>query len=92
MERTPAPYAVLNPADAKRLQVAAGDGLRIEELDSSVEVHEDDGMQPGVVGIAQGIPGAGLVTTATVTLAADPDFVRPVGPRPAGEADLIARG
>ena len=92
LERTPAPYAVLNPADAKRLQVAAGGGLRIKELDMSVEVHEDDAMQPGVVGIAQGIPGAGLVTTPTVALAADPDFVRTVGPRPAGEADLIARG
>ena len=92
LERTPAPYAVLNPADAKRLQVASGGGLRIEELDTSVEVHEDDAMQPGVVGIAQGIPGAGLVTTPTVSLAADPDFQRTVGPRPVRDADLIAKG
>ena len=88
LERTPAPYAVLNPDDAKRLQVATGGGVQIDELDMSVEVREDDAMRPGVVGIVQGIPGAGLITTATVSLSADADFVR----RPGGEADVIARG
>ena len=88
LERTPAPYAVLNPADAKGLQVATGGGIRVDELDMSVEVREDDAMRPGVVGIVQGVPGAGLVTTPTVSLAADADFVR----RPRGEADVIARG
>ena len=76
LERTPAPYAVLNPADAKRLQVTAGGGVRIDELDMSVEVREDDAVPAGVVGIVQGIPGAGLITTATVNLSADADFVR----------------
>ena len=88
LERTPAPYAVLNPADAKRLQVATGGGIRIDELALSVEVREDEAMRPGVVGIVQGIPGASLITTPTVGLSADADFVRQAG----GEADVIARG
>ena len=88
LERTPAPYALLNPADAKRIGVEAGGGVRIDELDMSVEVRLDEGMQPGVAGIVQGVPGAGVLTTNRVTLAADADFVR----RPPGPPDLIARG
>ena len=88
LERTPAPFAVLNPVDAKRLGVEAGGGVRIEELDTSVEVRLDEAVQPGVAGILQGVPGAGLLTTAQVELAADADFVR----RPSGPPDLIARG
>ena len=68
--------------------MATGGGVQIDELDMSVEVREDDAMRPGVVGIVQGIPGAGLITTATVSLSADADLVR----QPGGEADVIARG
>ena len=88
LERTPAPYALLNPEDAKRIGVEAGGGVRIDEVDMSVEVRLDEGMQPGVAGILQGVPGAGVLTTSRVTLAADADFVR----RPPGPPDLIARG
>ena len=88
LERTPAPYAVLNPADAKRLRVATGGGIRIDELDMSVEMREDDAVPTGVVGIVQGVPGAGLITTPTVDLSADADFVR----QPRAGADVIARG
>ena len=88
LERAPAPYAVLNPADAKRLGVDVGQGVRIDELDMSVEVRFDDAVQSGVVGIAQGLPGAGVLTTAHVKLAADATFVRRVGNDP----NVIARG
>ena len=88
LERTPAPYAVLNAADAKRLGVAEGGGVRIEELNQSLEVRVDETVRAGVVGIAQGIPGAGVLTTATVNLAADMDFVR----LPGGDPKVIARG
>ncbi len=88
LERTPAPYAVLNSADANRLGVAEGGGVRIQELNQSVEVRVDETVRRGVVGIAQGVPGAGVLTTATVNLAADADFVR----LPGGDPKVIARG
>ena len=88
LERTPAPYVLLNAADAKALQVAEGDGVKIDELGTSAEVRLDDAVQRGVVGIAQGLPGAGVLATATVHLAADPDFVR----CRSGDVNVIARG
>ena len=88
LERTPAPYAVLNPADARRLGVVEGGGVRIQELNQSLEARVDETVRRGVVGIAQGIPGAGVLTTATVNLAADADFVR----LPGGDPKVIARG
>ena len=88
LERTPAPYVLLNAADAKQLQVGEGDGVKIDELGTSAEVRLDSAVQQGVVGIAQGLPGAGVLATATVHLAADPHFVRPS----AGAANIIARG
>lgn len=92
-ERTPAPYALLNPADAQRLGVAAGDGVRVAELDASVEVRLDPALAPGVAGIAQGLPGAGVLATAKIHLAADLDFVRSAGGAPNVAAKgLIAKG
>ncbi len=88
LERTPAPYVLLNPADAKKLQAAEGAGVRIDELGMSAEVRLDNAVRPGVVGIAQGLPGAGVLATAAVHLAADPDFVR----ASSGDANVIARG
>ena len=68
--------------------MATGGGIRIDELDMSVEMREDDAVPTGVVGIVQGVPGAGLITTPTVDLSADADFVR----QPRAGADVIARG
>ena len=88
LERTPAPFVLLNSADAKELRVAEGGGVVIDELRMSAEVRLDDAVQRGVVGVAQGLPGAGVLDTATVHLAADPDFVR----RSTGDSNVIARG
>ena len=88
LERTPAPFVLLNSADAKDLRVAEGGGVVIDELGMSAEVRLDDAVQRGVVGVAQGLPGAGVLDTATVHLAADPDFVR----RSTGDSNVIARG
>ena len=88
LERTPAPFVLLNSADAKELRVAEGGGVVIDELGMSAEVRFDDAVQRGVVGVAQGLPGAGVLDTATVHLAADPDFVR----RSTGDSNVIARG
>ena len=88
LERTPAPFVLLNSADANQLQVAEGGGVVIDELGMSAEVRLDDAVQRGVVGIAQGLPGTGVLATATVHLAADPDFVR----HTTGDVNVIARG
>ena len=88
LERTPAPFALLNPEDAQRLGAREGGGVRVEELDASMEVRLDAAVASGVVGIAQGLPGAGALTAATVHLAPDPDFAAP----PGGDPNVIARG
>ena len=88
LERTPAPYAVLNPADAKRLGVAPGGGVRIDELDASVEARLDEAVPVGVAGILQGVPGAAVLTSKAVTLSADADFQ----PAPRSDPNVIARG
>ena len=88
LERTPAPYVLLNPGDARRLGVADGGGVAIAELGLSFEVRVDASVAPGVAGVARGLPGTGVLATTRVNLAADPDFVR----RPGGDPDLIAKG
>ena len=87
-ERAPAPFVLLNAADAKGLQVVEGDGVAVQELGESLEVRIDEGVGAGVVAVAQGLPDAPLLTAAAVHLARDPDFVR----RPGGDANVIARG
>ena len=87
-ERAPAPFVLLNAADAKSLQVVEGDGVAVRELGESLEVRIDEGVGAGVVAVAQGLPDAPLLTAAAVHLARDPDFVR----RPGGDANVIARG
>ena len=88
LERTPAPYVLLNPDDAQRLGVSDGGGVAIAELDLSFEVRVDASVAPGVAGVSRGLPGTGVLASATVNLAADPDFVR----RPSGDPNLIAKG
>ena len=88
LERAPAPFALLNSEDAKRLGVADGGGVRIEELDATVQARLDDAVAPGVVAIAQGLPEAPLLAQEVVHLAADADFV----PRQSGDPNVIAKG
>ena len=90
MARAPAPFVLLNPADAKALGVAAGDGVRIEELGASVAVALDDGIAAGTAGVAQGLPGAPLLTAGApaLRLAADANYKLP----PSADANVIARG
>ena len=90
MARAPAPFVLLNPADAKALGVAAGGGVRIEELGASLAVAVDDSLAAGTAGIAQGLPGAPLLaaTGQALHLSADPDYAPP----PSGDGNVIARG
>jgi len=88
LERTPAPFVLLNPVDAQRLGVSNGNGVAIAELGASYEVRVDDGVAPGVAGVCRGLPGSGVLAAASVNLVADPDFVR----RPSGDPSLIAKG
>ena len=87
LQRTPAPFAVLNPEDAKRLQVVEGGGVKSSALPASVEVRIDARVAPGVVGILAGVAGSRTVRGA-IELSADPDFVR----RPGGDPNVIAKG
>ena len=88
LERTPAPYVLLSPADAQRLGVSDGNGVAIAELGASYEVRVDDGIAPGVAGVSRGLPGTDVLATTRVSLAVDPDFVR----RPGNDPNLIAKG
>ncbi|MYA16953.1 MAG: molybdopterin-dependent oxidoreductase [Gammaproteobacteria bacterium] len=88
LERTPAPYVLLNPEDARRLGVSDGNGVAIAELGASYEVRVDDSIASGIAGVARGLPGTGVLRATHVNLAADPDFVR----RPGGDPNLIAKG
>ena len=87
-ERTPAPFVLLNSSDAKKLNVAAGAGVRVDEMQVSLAVRIDDEVGVGVAAIAQGLPGLPPLTTATVHLAPDPDFAPP----PSADGDVIAKG
>ena len=87
LERSPAPFVLLNPEDAHHLGVTDGGGVAIAELGSSFEVRVDASVAPGIAGLACGLPGTGVLASTTVKLAADTDFVR----RPGGDPNLIAK-
>lgn len=90
-ERAPTPYVVLNPGDAERLNVAAGDGVRCEAGDRalSFEVKLSDHMPRGAVGYLRGMPGSwNVAPSGPVTFEHDPDFV----PRRSASENVIARG
>ena len=86
-QRTPAPFIVMNPLDAKRLKVSEGGGVTSKSLPESVEVRIDDRVTEGVVGVSTGIGGI-TAPIGTVDLVADPGFVR----RPGGDPNVIAKG
>jgi NADH-quinone oxidoreductase subunit G len=88
-ERGPVPHIVIGPADAERLQVVAGSGLRCAELGAAFEVRIDAALTAGNAAICVGLAGAGSeLPEDRVQLVADPDYV---SPRPA-DANLIAKG
>ncbi len=86
MERAPEPHVLLHPADAERLGVKAGDGVRVQPLNRSLEVRLDGNIRPRVAGLLQGLPGSAVLASETVRLEADPTFVRQPG------SNLIAKG
>mgnify|MGYP001273662593 CR=1 FL=1 len=87
-QRMPAPFALLNVADADKLGVQAGEGISGTGLTTSLEVRIDDRIPAGLVGVVQGLPGTHVTPTGRVELSVDSDFV----PRPGGHPDVIARG
>lgn len=88
-ERGPVPHIVLSPADAERLGVAAGSGLRCVELEAAFEVRIDSALATGNAAICLGLPGArSEVPAQRVELVPDPDYVSPRPP----DVNLIARG
>ena len=86
--RIPAPFALLNIADANRLGVQGGGGVSGPGLDASLEVLIDDRIPAGVVGVVHGLPGTRTMPTGRIELSVDSNFVR----RPNGTSDVIARG
>ncbi len=87
-ERMPTAHALLNPADAKRLGIATGDGVRVQGWSASAAARIDADMPEGVVALAQGLPDTPPLMGASASIERDPDYTPP----PAANADVIARG
>lgn len=88
LDRAPAPYAVLNPADAQTLGVDDGDGIAVDALGLSLEVKIDANAAPGGVSLAQGWPGVAPLAAARVTASKDSTFVR----RSHADPNMITKG
>jgi len=87
-QRAPAPYAVLAPADADRLDIAAGSGVRVSDgsTAASFAVRMDPAMERGAVGLVDGNCGALVLRPGLrVEVTADPDYLPPTD-------GVIARG
>jgi NADH-quinone oxidoreductase subunit G len=88
-ERGPLPYVVINPADAERLGVSSGSGLRCVELQASFEVRIESALGVGNAAICVGLPGAGVeLPEERVQLLVDPDYRPPARP----STNMIAKG
>jgi NADH-quinone oxidoreductase subunit G len=86
--RSPRPCAVLAPADAERLGVRAGQGVRVANAHGaeSFAARLEPALRPGTVGLVQGMTGTlYLEPGATLTVTADPDYLPP-------SDGVIARG
>ncbi len=84
-ERGPQAFIVLGAAEAARLQVAEGMGVRCPELDATFAVRVEESLAEGLAVVAMGLGGLGdEVPSERVTLEPDPEFVPPT--------TLIARG
>ncbi|HEX7035843.1 MAG TPA: NADH-quinone oxidoreductase subunit NuoG [Pseudomonadales bacterium] len=87
-ERAPAPFAVLAPADAERLGIADGSGVRLGngEDTCSVTARIDPAMPRGAIGVLEGGTGTCWIAPGhAVQVEPDPDH------RPADDG-VIARG
>jgi len=84
VERMRTPYVVLNPFDAERLDVTAGDGVRCTESARVFAVRLDAGMTPGCAGYLRGLPGSWTHAPIAVRFVRDPGFK--------AEPNVIARG
>ncbi|MDZ7669685.1 MAG: molybdopterin dinucleotide binding domain-containing protein [Gammaproteobacteria bacterium] len=87
-QRAPAPYAVLAPADAERLDIAAGAGVRVSDGHgtASFAVRVDPAMEPGAVGLVDGMSAPLVLRLGlSVDVTADPDYLPPTD-------GVIARG
>ena len=68
-------FAILNPADAKNLDVDAGDGVKCDDvMGCSMEVVLDERIPVGVVGVSQGTPESRIYHGNSIALVPDPDF------------------
>ena len=88
LERAPSPFVLLNAADAKKLNVQAGEGVYVREMQTSLQLRIDDGVAAGVAAIAQGLPAVPPLNAKAVHLAPDPDFTPP----PTAGDNLIVKG
>ena len=86
-QRTPAPFVVMNPLDAKKLNVVEGGGVTSKSIPESIEVRLDHRVKEGVVGVSTGIGGI-MAPVGDIDIVADPGFVR----RPGGDPNVIAKG
>ncbi|MEQ8859772.1 MAG: NADH-quinone oxidoreductase subunit NuoG [Pseudomonadales bacterium] len=87
-ERTDPAWAVLAPADAERLGIESGSGVRVRTRTRSASfvARVDPAMRAGAIGLVQGMTGAlGPVPLGAVEAAADPEHGPP-------DNRLIARG
>ncbi len=88
-ERADPACIVLNPEDAARLGVGAGDGVRCATLNASFAVLLEPAMSPGCAGVTLGLGDTGCWLPAEpVALGHDPDF----RPHPGSPRQVIARG
>jgi NADH-quinone oxidoreductase subunit G len=76
-ERMPAPYIVLNPDDAARLGVVAGNGVRARDLEKSFEVRVNAAIPRGNAAYPRGLAGLSM-PPERVVFERDPDFAPPV--------------
>ncbi len=76
-ERAPQPYVVLNPADAARLSVVVGDGVRAEGTQGAFEVRVHAAIEPGAAAFPRALAGTWSVPPASVSFVRDPHFARP---------------
>ena len=87
IERMPAPFVAMNPADAERLGTEEGGGVSSEDLSQSMEVILDDRMPLGTIGLAVGLPEQLTAPDQPIELVADPEFIR----KSAGCRNVIAK-
>ncbi len=87
-KRTPAPFVLLSEADADRLGLQSGMGVKVNDGTESVEVRIDTRLAPGLLGVPKGLVDWMESQSSHVELARDPDFEPPSDQ----DANVIAKG